>query len=254
MAAGTDLMLSGSDEITGLVDLGELGLSYVEDRDGALVVGAMATLTDILEHAATAAYMGGVVAEMLTRVGTPLLRNVATVGGNLVRRQPWSDVIPLFRALDASVALFDGDSRTVPIDDLYRESAHLTGTILTEVVLPRPPRRTAAAFWKFTRSEVDISTLNCAAMIRTDGNRCTQARIFVGAIPRLAVEASAAEDALLDTDLSDDAIAVAAGVAAAEVETGDDMRATAAYRSRLVSVGVTRCLVDARRRIEGVGA
>jgi len=73
MAAGTDLLLSGSDEIIGLVDLGALDLSYVEDRDGALAIGAMTTLADLLSHPATAAYLDGVVAFMLERVGTPLL-------------------------------------------------------------------------------------------------------------------------------------------------------------------------------------
>jgi CO/xanthine dehydrogenase FAD-binding subunit len=254
MAAGTDLLLSGSDEITGLVDLGGLGLSSVEDRDGTLVIGAMTTLSDLLAHPAVASYLGGVVARMLERVGTPLLRNAATVGGNLVRRQPWSDVIPLFRALDASVTLFDGDVRTIPIDDLYEQAAHLTGTILTEIVLPRAPHGTGAAFWKFARSEVDIATLNGAAMITTDGNRCSGARIYIGATPRLAVPASGAAAALVGTDLSDDAISDAAGIAAKEIETGNDLRADAAYRTRLVRVGVSRCLTEARAQIAGTGA
>jgi len=252
MAAGTDLVLSGSDEVTGLVDLGGLDLAYVEERDGAVAIGAMTTLTELLESPAAAAYLDGVVPEMLRRVGTPLLRNVATAGGNLVRRQPWSDVIPLFRTLGASMRLFDGDVRSGPIDDLYTEAAHLTGTILTEIVLPPQPARTAAAFWKFTRSAVDIATLNCAALIQVDEGRCTRARVFVGATPRLAAAVPSAEAALVGTDLSTAAIATAARAAADEVATGDDLRATSAYRTRLVSVGVTRCLETAQRRLEGV--
>jgi len=252
MAAGTDLVLSGSDEITGLVDLGGLNLAYVEEREGAVAIGAMTPFTELLEHPAAAAYLDGVVPEMLRRVGSPLLRNVATVGGNLVRKQPWSDVIPLFRALGASVTLYDGDARSGPIDDLYTEAAHLTGTILTEVVLPPQPAGTAAAFWKFTRSAVDIATLNCAALIQTEGGGCMRARVFVGATPRLAAVVPSAEAALVGTDLSAAAIATAARAAADEVATGDDLRATSAYRTRLVSVGVVRCLEDAKRRLEGV--
>ena len=251
MAAGTDLVLSGSDEITGLVDLGGLDLAYVEERDGAIAIGAMTTLTELLEHPAAAAYLHGVVPEMLRRVGSPLLRNVATIGGNLVRKQPWSDVIPLFRALGASIMIFDGDRRSEPIDHLYAEAAHLTGSILTEVVLPRQPVGTAAAFWKFTRSAVDIATLNCAALTQTEAGRCIRARIFVGAIPRLAAAVPSAEAALVGTDLSVAAVAAAALAASDEVLSGDDLRATAAYRTRLVSVGVTRCLEHAKRRLEG---
>jgi carbon-monoxide dehydrogenase medium subunit len=159
-----------------------------------------------------------------------------------VRKQPWSDVIPLF----------DGDERSGPIDDLYAEVAHLTGTILTEVVLPRKPAGTAASFWKFTRSAVDIATLNCAVLVQAEGDRCIRARIFVSATPRLAVAVPSGEAALVGTDLSAAAIAAAARAAADEVSTGDDLRATAAYRTRLVSVGITRCLEQAKRRLEGV--
>ena len=251
MAAGTDLVLSGSDEITGLVDLGGLGLAYVEERDGAIAIGAMTTLTELLEHPVAATYLDGVIPEMLRRVGSPLLRNVATVGGNLARKQPWSDVIPVFRALGASITLFDGDEWSGSIDDLYTEATHLTGTILTEVVLPRQPAGTAAAFWKFTRSAVDVATLNCAALIQSEEDTCIRARIFVGASPRLAAAVPSAEAALVGTDLFAADIVAAARTAADEVPTGDDLRATAAYRTRLVSVGVTRCLESAKRRLEG---
>ncbi len=251
MAGGSDLVLSGSNEITGLVDLGGLGLDYVEERDGAVAIGAMTTLTDLLESPAAAAYLDGVVPEMLRRVGSPLLRNVATVGGNLVRKQPWSDVIPLFRALGASFTLFDGEERTGSINDLYAEAAHLKGSILTEVVLPRQPAGVAGAFWKFTRSAVDVAALNCAALIQTENGTCIRARIFVGATPRLAAAVPSAEAALVGTDLSTAAVAAAARAAADDVSTGDDLRATAAYRTRLVPVGVTRCLEDAKRRLEG---
>ena len=252
MAAGTDLILSHSDEITGLVDLGGLDLAYVEERDGAVAIGAITTLTELLEHPAAAGYLDGVVPEMLQQVGSPLLRNLATVGGNLVRKQPWSDIIPLFRALGASITIHDGDERSGPIDDLYIEAAHLTRTILTEVVLPPQPAGTSASFWKFTRSAVDIATLNCAALVQVEGDRCIRARIFVGGTPRLAAAVPSAEAALVGTDLSGAAIAAAARAAADEVRTGDDLRATAPYRTRLVSVGVTRCLEDAKRRLEGV--
>ncbi len=252
MAAGTDLVLSGSDEITGLVDLAGLGLSSVEDRDGTLAIGATTTLTDVMQDVATGTYLDGVVARMLQRVGTPPLRNAATIGGNLVRRQPWSDIIPLFRALDATVTVFDGEHQTMAIGELYEQAAHLTGAILTEIQLPRPPIGTAAAFWKFARSEVDVATLNCAVMLHTDGDRCTAARIYIGATPRLAAAASGAEETLRGAQLTGNAIADAARTAAGEIETGDDLRGDAAYRTRLVGVGVTRCLMEARDRIREV--
>jgi len=91
-------------------------------------------------------------------------------------------------------------------------------------------------------------------VISSDGGRCTGARIYVGATPRIAVPASGAAAALEGTDLSDDAITVAAGIAAEEIRTGDDLRGDASYRTRLIRVGVSRCLTEARQRIGEGGA
>ncbi len=249
MAAGTDLVLHGGAEITALVDLNELGLSYVEARDGAIAIGAMTTLTDVLENPIVAQYSDGVIPGMLRQVGSPLLRNVATIGGNLMRRQPWSDVIPLFMALGASVVLFDGESHSQGLHDLYRKPGRPVGSILTEVVLPPQPAHAAAAFRKHARSTVDVATLNCAVMVEHDDGRCADARLFVGATPRLAQRVPAAEDCLVGEELTAATISVAATAAATTLPTGDDLRATATYRTRLVAVGITRCLEEVRHRL-----
>jgi CO/xanthine dehydrogenase FAD-binding subunit len=252
MAAGTDLVLHGPEAISTIIDLGDLGLDYVQERDGDIAIGAMTTLTDILEHPAVAAYLSGIVPAMLRQVGSPLLRNLATVGGNLVRKHPWSDIITVFRALGATIIWFDGQQQSGPLDDLYDEATDFSGSILTEVVLPRQPPGTAAAFHKFARSTVDIALLNCATMLQTEDGRCVRARVFVGGTPRLAERVPSAEAALVASGLSRPVIAAAAREAAGAVQTGDDLRGTAGYRTRLVAVGVTRCLEDIRRQLTEV--
>ncbi len=249
MAGGTDLVLHGPKDITTLVDLGGLRLSYVEEKDGTIAIGATTTLTEILEHPAVASYLGGVIPEMLRQVGSPLLRNRATIGGNLMRRQPWSDVIPLFCALGASATLFDGESRPRRLDDIYAGAGHPADAILTEVVLPEQPANTAAAFRKYTRSAVDVAILNCAALTQVDDGRCADIRLLVGATPRLAETVPAAEDYLIGQELTTTTIKVAAAEAAATVRTGDDLRSSATYRTHLVAVGITQCLEEIRHRL-----
>ncbi len=250
MAAGTDLVLHGTHEITALVDLSGLDLAYTEERDNDVAIGAMTTLTDLMEHPGLVDYLGGIVPRVLHKIGTPLLRNLATVGGNLVRRQPWSDLVPLFLALDVTVRLFDGAVHETQLGDLYERAGHQADDILVEVVLPAYGPGVAAAFEKFSRSEVDIALLNCAVLIRTELGRCVDSRVFVGGTPRLAAAVPAVVELLTGRELDDRAISEAARIAAAEVPTGDDRRASAAYRTHLVEVGIGRCL---RRIVSELG-
>jgi len=250
MAAGTDLVLHGGEDVTTLIDLDGLGLSYIEQRHDSIAIGAMTTLTDVLEDPVVERYLGGVIPGMMRQVGSPLLRNLATIGGNLMRRHPWSDIIPLFRALGAEVTLFDGELLSRRLDDLYAHPGHLRGSILTEVVLPPPPDNAAAAFRKFARSTVDVAGLNCAAMVQLDDGRCAEVRLLVGGTPRAAERVCAAEDYLVGEELTAATIAGAAAEAAATVDTGDDMRATASYRTHLVGIGTTRCLEEIRYRLQ----
>jgi CO/xanthine dehydrogenase FAD-binding subunit len=249
MAAGTDVMLHGTHEITALVDLSGLDLAYVEERDNGVAIGAMTTLTDLMEHPVLAGYLGGIVPAVLRKVGSPLLRNLATVGGNLVRRQPWSDVVPLFLALGATVRHFDGIEHEETLAELYGKPGHSPEDILTEVVLPAQEPVVAAAFEKFSRSAVDIALLNCAAFVRIERGRCVDSRVYVGGTPRSAAAVPAIVEMLRGRELDDEVISEAARIATAEVSTGDDRRASAAYRTHLVGVGIGRCLRQIAREV-----
>jgi CO/xanthine dehydrogenase FAD-binding subunit len=242
MAAGTDLVLHGGDEITTLIDLSDLNLAYVGAQNHDIAIGAMTTLTDLMEHPILAGYLGGIVPTVIRQVGSPLLRNLATVGGSLVRRQPWSDVVPLFLALGATVRHFDGTKHEETLAGFYGRPGHSPGDILTEIVLPAPKPLAVAAFEKFTRSAVDVALLNCAVFIRTKHDQCVEARIYVGGTPRSAAAVPAVVEMLQGRELDDEVISEAARIAAAEVPTGDDRRASAVYRSHLVGVGIGRCL------------
>jgi CO/xanthine dehydrogenase FAD-binding subunit len=236
------VVLHGTHEITALVDLSGLDLAYIEERDNGVAIGAMTTLADLMEHPGLADYLGGIVPMVLRKIGSPLLRNLATVGGNLVRRQPWSDLVPLFLALDVTVRNFDGAEHETQLGELYEQSGHRTDDILVEVALPAYGQGVAAAFEKFSRSAVDIAVLNCAVLVRMERGCCVEARVFVGGTPRSAAAVPAVVELLTGRVLDEEAISEAARIAAAEVPTGDDRRASAAYRTHLVEVGIGRCL------------
>ncbi len=109
LAGGVDLVLYAPPGVTTLIDLSGLGIDGVRRDGDDLVIGAMATLTDVLESSLVGKVADGFLPRVLQRVASPLQRNVATIGGAVVRAHPWSDVVPALLVLDARLDVFDGD-------------------------------------------------------------------------------------------------------------------------------------------------
>jgi CO/xanthine dehydrogenase FAD-binding subunit len=250
LAGGIELILFTPADVETFIDLSQLSLSYIEEEKNDLTIGAMTTMTEVLEAPLMRDYLGGVVVEMLRDVASPLLRNQATMGGTLVSANPWSDVITLFLALDAKVTVFDGETRTLPLAEIYPTRTHLSQAILTEVVLPKYPSGTYAAFKQFSRTGFDVALLNCACWVQIEGGICTKARVIVGGTPRLGTSVPKAEKALIGAPLTDETIERVAEIARDATETRGDRRASAAYRKELVAVGIKRCLTEIKRRSE----
>jgi CO/xanthine dehydrogenase FAD-binding subunit len=240
LGGGTDLAVSCPPGVVEVVDLAEAGLRYVEPgEDGGFRIGAMATFTDMLEHDGLAAHASGVLAQMLSRVGSVLHRNSATVGGHLARGR-MSDVIPVLLALDASVTTFDGTSRTTALRDYYagERAPHL----VLEVGLPGLPASSAAAFVRFSRAQFDHAILNGCCRIDLEDGRVAGARVVVGETAILGRRVDAAEEALVGSPLEEAAIVGAVDATREAVESRGDWVASAEYRRHLAGVAVDRCL------------
>jgi CO/xanthine dehydrogenase FAD-binding subunit len=250
LAGGIELILFTPADVETLIDLSCLSLSYVKEGDGGLTVGATTTMTEVLEAPVMRDYPNDAVVNMLQNVASPLLRNQATMGGTLVSANPWSDVITLFLALDAKVKLYNGKTRTVALSEIYPTRTHLSQAILTEVVLPKYPSGTYAAFKQFSRTGFDVALLNCACWVQIEEGICTKARVIVGGTPRLGTSVPEAEKALIGALLTDETVERVAEIARDATETRDDRRASAAYRKELVAVGIKRCLTEIKRRSE----
>ncbi len=241
LAGGVDLVLYAPPGVTTLLDLSGLGIDGV-DRDGDdLVVGAMATLTNVLESSLVGKVINGFLPSVLWQVASPLQRNVATIGGAVVRAHPWSDVVPALLVLDARLDVFDGERRTVDLADARGRTEEPFPLVLA-VRIPAAQRGIRAAFEKFSRTAFDVAMLNCACSARMDRGVCRDARIAIGGTPSVARRLPRAEEALVGKPLTTSAMEAVAQAAADEIDARDDRRATAAYRRRLADVGVRRCL------------
>jgi len=252
LAGGTNVVVELRDGHHGgksLVDLSRLQeLRGIQRQDGHIVIGGGTTMTDLLMHPLVAAH-GSPLKEAAAVFANPLVRNRATVAGNLVDASPAADTAPPLLALGAEVELVcQSGSRWVPLHEFMvgvRKTLIQPHELLRSVRWAAPlPFRSGAAFYKVGLRKADaISVLSAAVMVECDeAGNCREARIALGAVAPRPIRAAEAENVLRGQTLKADVIAEAAHLAAESTRPIDDIRATAAYRKRVTEVTVRRLL------------
>lgn len=216
------------------------------DRD-SIRLGANVTFARLLDWRPGGA-VEGLMRPMCAAFAGPLIRNLATMGGNVCDASPAADVSPVLLALDANVTLesTQGGSRTLPLSEFFqgvRKTARRQDELLTGVTFTRPNDDEQAFYYKLGKRKADaISIVSVAMTIKLTGDKVERARIALGAVAPVAMRASVAEGLLQGESLNDKNIAAAAAAAAREARPIDDFRASGAYRRNMVEVLVTRGL------------
>jgi CO/xanthine dehydrogenase FAD-binding subunit len=211
------------------VDLFDAGLDYVRESEAGLELGAMATYRMLETDPAIRAYADGVLVRAVERIVGVQMRNLVTVGGTIFGRFAFSNLATALLALDAEVVLHRA-GRLSLADFLGGKPAR--GDILVSVVLPADGGR--AAWQELTRTRNDFAVLNVAAVRRGD-----DLRIAVGARPGVACLCPQAAAVALA-----EGAARAGEAAAAELEYGEDVRASADYRRAICPVLVARAVEE----------
>lgn len=189
-------------------------------------------------------------------IGGHQVRNVATVGGNIVNASPAADLVPVLLALDAVVTCVGaGGERTLPLADFLLgpgRTSRRPDDLLTAVRFPWPAPRTATAFLKAGRRRaMEISVACVAARLTLDaGGSCAAAAIALGAVAPTTMRAAQAEAGLVGRPLTAATLREAGRAAAAACAPIDDVRASAHYRRLLVATLVPRALERCAERIE----
>jgi CO/xanthine dehydrogenase FAD-binding subunit len=256
MAGGTDLMVKirhralFPKQIISLKKIDGLDAITFDEKSG-LTIGATALLSDIasnpmvLEHYPT-------VAEAAESTANVQVRNMGTVVGNLCNASPSADNAPTLVALNATVNIAGpSGTRSMALDEFFRGpgmTALEDGEIVTSVFVPTPAAGTGTAYISVSqRGQLDCSAIGLGAKVTLDGDRCTDARIVVGACAPIPLRTKDAEKMLIGQELTDDVIRKAAQKASEETSPIDDVRATAAYRYKVTTVITIRALTDARK-------
>jgi carbon-monoxide dehydrogenase medium subunit len=250
IAGGTDLIIQINRRRLAprhLISLAGLGLDGISETQGEYVIGAMAT------HDAVVTYPGFqreliALTQASAVVGGRQVRNIATVGGNIVNASPAADLVPVLLALDAVVELRGpAGTRSLPLDRFLVERGRTVrrpDEILTAVRFDKPPANSATAFLKAGRRKaMEISVICVAAHLVPGG----KARIAVGAAASRTMRVPEAEALVEQQGIG--AFAEAGRLAAEQVTPIDDVRSSARYRKLLVATLVERALAACADRI-----
>lgn len=214
------------------------------DASGGLRIGGVATHWTV-SHSTLVQERSPLLAYACSRVASPTVRSMGTLGGNLCYGESASDPSPALLALRASVRLHGpGGVRTVPISEFFTgfyETALREAEVLTGIDVPAMPAGARWRYLKWTpRAQEDKALVGLAAMLVLDGRRCRVARLAVGGVDASPVVLAGAEQVLEGQQLDEATIARAADAAAGEVEPMDDLQGSIEYRRDMLRVWVRR--------------
>jgi carbon-monoxide dehydrogenase medium subunit len=259
LAGGTDLLPLMRDRaisVEELVDIQDLQeLKGITVEDGVLRIGALATLTEVLESPLVAE-KAPVLREAVGQIGSVQTRNQGTLAGNLCNASPAADSAPALMVLgaQASVASAKG-ARKVPVEDLFagpKMNSLGKDELVTEILIPELPPGSGAAFEKLGRRRgITLAVVNAAAYLAMDGKKCVDARIALGAIAATPIRLPDVEATYIGKELTPEAIEESSRACYALVSPVDDVRASAEYRREMACVLVKRAIVNALARAGG---
>jgi CO/xanthine dehydrogenase FAD-binding subunit len=263
IASGTDLlprMRRRQISPSILVDISSFteDLRYIRPSDGTIRLGALTTVTDLLESPMFYGKLS-IIREAATLFGAPQVRNVATVGGNICSAASSEDLIPVFMALDAKLKLASArGERTVPLKDFVvgkRRTAMEPSEILVEVSFSPPEGHSWTAYEKLGRRNMLILAMVNEALSLTledDLQTIHSARLALnrvsGKIPALAVKTG---NFLEGKRVTDQTIAQAQKVLASELSLTSDFRGSGEYRTEVAQVYLRRLVERCARQIGG---
>jgi carbon-monoxide dehydrogenase medium subunit len=239
-----------------LVDIGRIpGLEYVREEGGFLRIGGR-TRESALERSDIVKARYPILIDTARVIADPLVRNRATVGGNLAHGDPANDHPATMLALRASVVAQgpQGD-RVIPIDQFFTglfSTALAPNEILTEIRIPVPPNRSGGAYVKLERKVGDYATAAAAAQVTLDASGgFAQVGLALTNAGPMPVRAAAAEAFLAGKRATEATIAEAARKAAEAASPNADRRGTVEYKREMARVLAARALRKAVERAGG---
>jgi carbon-monoxide dehydrogenase medium subunit len=224
------------------------------DDDGGLRIGAL-TRERELEDAEVVRQRYPILFDTATVIADPLVRNLATVGGNLAHGDPANDHPATMIALGAEVvAVGPGGARRIPIEEFFTglfETVLEPTEILTQIRIPPPPAGTGAAYVKYERQAGDFAVAGAAVNLTAIDGVVARARVALTNVGSTPYRAHDVERVLAGRRPSAGDLRAAGALAADGLDLYDELSSPADYKRRVVTAVVARALARALARAGG---
>lgn len=254
LAGGTDLLVNAREghpyrEMT-LIDIyGIPELCRIEEQDKWISIGAGVTHAAI-EQSPLICKMAGVLADACRTVGSPQIRNHATIGGNIANASPAADSLAALSVLEAEVEINRlGEIRRVPLGDVIEKPYRTTFSdrdLITRIFIRKAPAGTQFHFYKLGRRKaLAISRMTIATLLRRDANGfVTQFHMTMGATFPKPMLFPDVEAMLLGKRPSGADIAAVAEALSAKIPLIAGIRPSTAYKQPVCKSMVQRILTE----------
>ena len=262
LAGGTDLIpqiRNRETEPKVLVDITRIpGLGEIKLEEGVIKIGALVTHAQVVESSlirekATA------LSEGVAQLGSPQIRNLGTVAGNVVSGQPGADAIIPLLALDANVKVVrKKDERTIPMTEFFLDTGKTrvdsTREMVTEIFFPAPTENESSVSLRLARRKsLALPILNVSVVVSADAKqkKFNNVKIALGPVAPIPFRAREAEGILASAPISDEVIKEAARKAAQEASPRTSLlRGSEEYRKEMVINLVERAIYKGLERLE----
>lgn len=255
IAGGTDLVVQMKGKLLApnpLIDLQRVPeLSGIQRNGRALRIGALVRHAE-LERSPLLQGGWAILGEAAHKIGSPQIRNLGTIGGNLSNASPAADTAPALLVLEGELTLASSrGQRRIPIDAFF-EGPGMTvlqkDEILKEIWIPEAPLNARTAYLKLgRRKSLDLALVSVAVLLAVDPETksCQEARVALGAVAPRPIRAKGTEQFLLGKTLEEGVIEEAGRKAREECSPISDIRAQAEYRREMVKVLIRRAIQKA---------
>jgi CO/xanthine dehydrogenase FAD-binding subunit len=242
---------------TRLVDISRIAdLAFIRDDDDAVTIGAV-TRQCVAERDPVVAGKLPLLAKALPWVGHPPTRHRGTIGGSIANGDPAAEIALVAVTLQATISVQDASQTSeIPATEFYLGpmiTALPEGGLLTQIRFPVWTQgRIGAGFHEVSARRSDFAFVASAAQVALDADgRCTALSVGVGGAGDTPVRLDRVSDALVGSRLEEAAVRDAVAAAAEDLETVDDLHASAAYRRRVAATLARRAILDARDEAAG---
>jgi len=253
MSGGTDLSLNITKErkdINSIIYMSSISeLNYIKNNNKYIEIGASTPLID-LEYYIKKYYPD--FTKILKRYGSPQIRNVGTVAGNIATASPIGDCLPLLLSLNAQVVLEDlKKTKVLFLDSFfinYRKTKLKKGEFIHSVRIPLYKKNTFKAYKVSKRFDDDISSVCAAFNLEIIKNKIENVRVAYGGMAAIPKRAIFCEKVLLKSMVNEETFNKAKVALEKDFNPISDMRASGLYRMEVAKNLLEKCGAEIKKK------